>query len=109
MKQQTVKQGLFTAASLALASLIPAAKGQIVVNGTLDAGYGSPLAVQTINTGFGDSTVGDGTSSGGSELDAAYANVSNGTLYLFFAGNLRTTGTISTSSSTMVEAAARTC
>lgn len=92
MKQQTVKQGLFTAASLAIASLIPAAKGQIVVNGTLDAGYGSPLAVQTINTGFGDSTVGDGTSSGGSELDAAYANVSNGTLYLFFAGNFENNG-----------------
>ena len=48
--------------------------------------------MQTINTGFGDSTVPDGASSNGSELDAAYANISNGNLYLFFAGNLESGG-----------------
>ena len=59
------------------------------LNGTLDSGfYGTPLATQTINTGFGDSTVGDGTSAGGSELDAAYGVVSGGNLYLFIAGNV---------------------
>jgi hypothetical protein len=59
------------------------------LNGTLDSGfYGSPLATQTINTGFGDSTVGDGTSAGGSELDAAYGVVSGGNLCLFLAGNV---------------------
>ena len=41
------------------------AHAQIIVDGSLDAGYGGALAVQTINTGFGDSTVGDGTSTGG--------------------------------------------
>jgi hypothetical protein len=58
-----------------------------IVDGTLDAAYGPPLTVQTINTGFGDSTVGNGTSAGGSELDAAYGIATNGFLYLFLAGN----------------------
>jgi hypothetical protein len=57
------------------------------VDGSLDTGYGSPLAVQTINTGFGDSTIGDGSSAGGSELDAGYGLISAGNLYLFLAGN----------------------
>jgi hypothetical protein len=65
---------------------------QITVDGTLDSAFGSPLAVQTINTGFGDSTVGDGTSTGGSELDAAYGAIQNGNLYLFLAGNVEDNG-----------------
>lgn len=68
------------------------AGAQITVDGSLDAGYGGPLAVQTINTGFGDSTAGDGTSSGGSELDAAYGSIQNGNLYLFLAGNFEDNG-----------------
>jgi hypothetical protein len=68
------------------------AGAQITVDGTLDPAYGSPLATQTINTGFGDSTIGDGTSAGGSELDAAYAKVQGGYLYLFLAGNLEDNG-----------------
>ncbi|HVU09043.1 MAG TPA: hypothetical protein VHG89_10910 [Verrucomicrobiae bacterium] len=68
------------------------AKGQITVDGTLDGAYGAPLATQTINTGFGDSTVGDGTSTGGSELDAAYGTVQNGNLYLFLSGNFEDNG-----------------
>ena len=62
------------------------------VDGTLEGVYGSPLATQTINTGFGDSTVGDGTSAGGSELDAAYGRISGGNLYLFLAGNFEANG-----------------
>ena len=62
------------------------------LNGTLAAGYGSALAVQTINTGFGDSTVGDGTSAGGSELDAAYGTVQGGYLDIFLAGNFEGNG-----------------
>ena len=63
------------------------------LNGTLDSAfYGSPLAIQTINTGYGNSTVGDGTSAGGSELDAAYGAISGGNLYLFLAGNLEDNG-----------------
>jgi len=58
------------------------------LNGTLSGFYGSPLAIQTVNTGFGDSTIGDGSSTGGSELDAAYGQISGGNLYLFIAGNV---------------------
>jgi hypothetical protein len=61
------------------------------LNGTLNTGfYGSPLAVQTINTGFGNA--GGVDSGGGSELDAAYGRVSGGDLYLFLAGNVENNG-----------------
>ena len=54
------------------------------LNGTLQSSfYGSPLEVQTANTGFGS---GDG-SNGGSQLDAAYGVIYGGNLYLFLAGN----------------------
>jgi hypothetical protein len=67
----------------------------VTVDGTLGAGegYGSALATQTDLSGFGYSTSGDGTSSGGSELDAGYGVVQNGTLYLFLAGNIEDNGT----------------
>jgi len=58
------------------------------VDGTLASLFGAALSTQTINSGFGDSTVGDGTSAGGSELDAAYGIVTNGMLYLVFSGNV---------------------
>ncbi|MFT3786228.1 MAG: PEP-CTERM sorting domain-containing protein [Tepidisphaeraceae bacterium] len=56
------------------------ASAQIVVDGTLDAAYGTPLTVQTVNTGFGDNQ---------SELDALYAKVDPATrkLNIFLAGN----------------------
>jgi hypothetical protein len=61
------------------------------LNGTVNnAFYGSPLAVQTINTGFGNA--GGVDSGGGSELDAAYGQISGGNLYLFLAGNLENNG-----------------
>jgi len=62
------------------------------LNGTLNSGfYGSALAVQTINTGFGNAAGGN-DSVGGSELDAAYGQVSGGNLYLFLAGNFENNG-----------------
>src|SRR5947209_12619196 len=64
------------------------ARGTVAIDGTRDADYGTAIVTQTNNTGFGDSTVGDGTSSGGSELDAAYGVVQGSNLNLFFAGNL---------------------
>ena len=76
----------------ALAGAAEHASAQIAVDGTLDAGYGSVLATQTVNTSYGDSTVGDGTSAAGSELDAAYGVVQNGELYLFFSGNFENNG-----------------
>lgn len=58
---------------------------QIVVDGTKDAEYGGALAVQTIQTQFGDST--GGITSGG-ELDAGYAAIADGRLYVMLTGNL---------------------
>ncbi len=61
------------------------------LNGTVNnAFYGSPLAIQTINTGFGNA--GGVDSGGGSELDAAYGQISSGNLYLFLAGNVENNG-----------------
>ena len=61
------------------------------LNGTVDnAFYGGPLAIQTINTGFGNA--GGVDSGGGSELDAAYGRISGGNLYLFLAGNVENNG-----------------
>jgi autotransporter-associated beta strand protein len=77
---------------IALVGAARQANAQIVVDGTVDSGYGSALATQTVNTGFGDSTVGNGTSAGGSELDAGYGVVQSGELYLFFAGNFENNG-----------------
>ena len=64
------------------------------VDGQLTAadGYGAALALQTTPTGFGDATGGGQTSANGSELDAAYARVANGNLYLLLTGNLQSNG-----------------
>ena len=51
----------------------------IEVDGERDEDYGDPIAVQNIQTGFGDP---------GSELNAAYAIVEAGKLYLMLTGNL---------------------
>ena len=58
-----------------------AALGKIIIDGKRDALYGAPLAVQTIETGFGDNM---------NELDAAYAAVRGDSLYLLLTGNLET-------------------
>jgi hypothetical protein len=49
------------------------------VDGARDASYGAALAVQTLETGFGDNF---------SEWDAAYASIESGKLYLMLTGNL---------------------
>jgi len=87
-----MKINVLTSVSIAIFAIGLACARAQVVNGSLDGAYGSPLATQTINTGFGDSTVGDGTSTGGSELDAAYGIVNGGNLYLFLAGNFEDNG-----------------
>jgi hypothetical protein len=56
---------------------------QPTLDGTRDGSYGSPRAVQTVQTQFGDANP-----DGGSELDAAYARIDGGTLYLMLTGNL---------------------
>jgi PEP-CTERM motif-containing protein len=60
-------------------SLAQIASGAIGLDGTLDAEYGSAVSVQTVETGFGDNF---------SELDAAYARIQGGNLYLMLTGNL---------------------
>ncbi|MGA2442326.1 MAG: dockerin type I repeat-containing protein [Tepidisphaeraceae bacterium] len=86
---------------IALAAFARQGQAQLAVTGntsTTPVSYGpnvpgtGALATQTINTGFGDNTVGDGTSGGGSELDAAYGVVQNGNLYLFLSGNFENNG-----------------
>jgi hypothetical protein len=77
------------AATISLALLTSAVRA-ITVDGSLDSAYGSPLAIQTVNTGFGNATGGDG--SGGSELDAGYGVIQGGTLYLFLAGVFENNG-----------------
>lgn len=50
-----------------------------VLDGQRDVVYGSAVSVQSVNTQFGDNF---------SELNAAYARVQGGTLYLMLTGNL---------------------
>lgn len=57
----------------------------ISVDGTRDGDYGAAIAVQTVQTQFGDAT--PPGSLGGSELDAAYARVVGGRLFLMLTGN----------------------
>ncbi len=92
--KRCLQLSLLSAAAATLAGMASSARAASpVIDGTVDASiYGSPQATQTVNTGFGDSTAGNGFSSGGSELDAAYGTVQDGNLYLFFAGNFENNG-----------------
>ena len=76
------------AAAIAAGLVWAPARAAVTVDGTRDAAYGNPLAVQTNGTGFGDNTDASGVTANGSELDAAYGLIQNGNLNLFFAGNL---------------------
>ncbi len=72
----------FTRASLiiALTGLSGNAFAQPVLDGSIAGdGYGGALSVQTTQTDFGDNA---------SELNAAYAQIDNGVLYLTITGNL---------------------
>lgn len=74
----------------AAAFLFGAAEGvshaaSITVDGTLDPGYGPAIAVQTVQTQFGDAS--PPGSLGGSELNAAYAVIQGGRLYIMLTGN----------------------
>ncbi len=53
-----------------------------IIDGFRDASYGAPIVVQQVQTQFGDASP-----NGGSELNAAYAYVESGRLYLMFTGN----------------------
>jgi hypothetical protein len=63
------------------------------IDGTLDAGYGTAIAVQTTETQFGDASGGTLVTGGsGSEIDALYAGNNAGNLYLMLTGNLEGNG-----------------
>ena len=66
------------ALAVAMCLAVPAS-AQIVVDGTLDAAYGPALAVQTVETQFGDNF---------SEWNAGYGKIDGGRLYLMLTGNL---------------------
>ncbi len=72
-----MRKGFVAAAALTLASPVLAAP---TVDGTRDAEYGSALAVQTVQTQFGDNE---------SEWNAAYGIINSGKLYLTLTGNLQ--------------------
>ncbi len=71
--------------TLAIALMATPAFAQPTVDGTRDAAYGGALAVQTVNTEFGNSS---GGLTGGGELDAGYAVVDSGRLYVMLTGNV---------------------
>lgn len=53
--------------------------GWVVVDGMLDTGYGDAVSTQTVNTAWEDNL---------DELNAAYARIQNGKLYLMITGNM---------------------
>ncbi|HYO23328.1 MAG TPA: hypothetical protein VEQ85_00100 [Lacipirellulaceae bacterium] len=65
---------------LLVAATAAPATAQITLDGTRDAGYGAALAVQTVETSFGDNQ---------SEWNAGYGLIDGGNLYLMLTGNLQ--------------------
>lgn len=81
----------FTRLGLSAALCLAGAAAQAqapTIDGTRDASYPSALAVQTVQTGFGDATTGSPTAANGSELDNIHARIVGTNLYLFIGGNL---------------------
>jgi hypothetical protein len=79
---------LLGGAVVAGVSAAAAMAGPVVIDGTIEGLYGAPVSVQDTQTQFGDSNLGQIDYANGSELDAAYAYLSGGVLYLGLAGNL---------------------
>lgn len=78
-----------TLSLIATLGVAAAANAQsIILDGVADASYGKPLIVQNTQTGFGDASQGTIDVAFGSELDAAYAKVEDGFLFILLAGNL---------------------
>ncbi|MDZ4754494.1 MAG: hypothetical protein SGJ11_08355 [Phycisphaerae bacterium] len=69
---------------------IPAAPGTPHIDGGAGVEYGPPIAVQNVQTNFGDSNLGNLEFANGSELDAGYGFIDETTGYLWItlAGNL---------------------
>lgn len=67
-------------AAIMMAGLMALPAAAITIDGSVDAEYGAPLAVQDTPTGFGDNE---------NELNAAYAKLVGGDLALMLTGNLQ--------------------
>ena len=80
MKYTLLTTTLLTCSTLSFA--------QPTIDGTLDAAYGTPNAVQNTQTGFGNSDLGMPDFANGSEIDAGYAVIESGYLYIMLSGNL---------------------
>jgi len=80
-----MRSKLMFVAALAVAG---AAQAQIVLDGVADAAYGAPVVVQNTQTQFGDANLALVDTANGSELDALYAKIDGGVLYMLLAGNL---------------------
>lgn len=80
-------KGLVTGMSVAAAMAMTTSAQAITVDGTVDAGYGSALSVQTVQTQFGDAGDPAGLGGGG-ELNAGYAVIDGGRLYVTLTGNI---------------------
>ncbi|MBX7132759.1 MAG: tandem-95 repeat protein [Fimbriimonadaceae bacterium] len=76
----------------AFALLCSGALAQPTIDGSLDASYGTAIAVQNTQTDYGNATLGQINNCDGSELDASYAQIVNNVLYVFIAGNLQSNG-----------------
>ena len=84
-----MKNYYFVASSALILSA--SAFAQIAIDGTAEAAYGPAAVVQSVGTGFGNSTDGLKGTCNGSELDGAFASLdaTGGYLYLTFAGNMQ--------------------
>jgi len=82
-----IRFAALSALAIAISSLSVHADG--TVDGTIGAGYGTAVSVQTVNTQFGDE---DGPTGGpdGGELDAAYVTIIGDRLFIGITGNLET-------------------
>ncbi|QKG51715.1 hypothetical protein [Hymenobacter sp. BRD67] len=89
---------LAVTATLALATCLAGSAAQAqTIDGTRDASYPAPLAVQTNPTSFGDSSVGAAGNGGanGDELDNISAQIVGANLYLFIGATCKATTTTS--------------
>ncbi|MEM6689021.1 MAG: PEP-CTERM sorting domain-containing protein [Planctomycetota bacterium] len=77
----------YSFALLVVVSMAASVVAQPTVDGSLDGAYGAPLAVQTVQTEFGDNTDPTGFGGGG-ELNAGYATIDGGRLFVMLTGNI---------------------
>ena len=83
-----MKIRLAALAALAIAMFSTSVHADSIVDGTIGAGYGPAVSVQTVNTEFGDE---DGINNpNGGELDAAYLSIIGDRLFIGITGNLET-------------------